>query len=208
MPPSRSPSASVSTTTSVRRIASGSLRAAATAPGGVVWPAGSCELSGVAAVLPGSTGSLDGSGPADSSGRPDPSSPGAAVGTGPSVAPAADAAGVAGAGTGDESGLLVGFGVGRGVAPGPGVGGGAVATFVNSAAVVKSDEPRTRAQALELFPAHAPVQPANVQPLVGDAVSSRLVPPGKYELQIAPQEMPAGVLLMDPAPDVETVTIG
>ena len=49
-------------------------------------------------------------------------------------------------------------------------------------------------------PAQAPDQPANVELLFGAAVSVTMVPLVKLALHIAPQLMPAGLLMIVPAP--------
>ena len=49
-------------------------------------------------------------------------------------------------------------------------------------------------------PAHAPDQPANVELLFGAAVSVTMVPLVKLALHVAPQLIPAGLLVTVPAP--------
>jgi hypothetical protein len=49
-------------------------------------------------------------------------------------------------------------------------------------------------------PVHAPDQPANVELLFGAAVSVTMVPLLKLALHVAPQSMPAGLLVTFPAP--------
>ena len=49
-------------------------------------------------------------------------------------------------------------------------------------------------------PAQAPDQPANVEVAFGTAVSVTMVPLVKLALHIAPQLMPAGLLMIVPAP--------
>jgi hypothetical protein len=49
-------------------------------------------------------------------------------------------------------------------------------------------------------PAHAPDQPANVEHELGVAVSVTAVPASYVAWQVAPQSMPAGLLVTAPAP--------
>ena len=49
-------------------------------------------------------------------------------------------------------------------------------------------------------PVHAPDHPANVELLFGAAVSVTMVPLLKLALHVAPQSMPAGLLVTFPAP--------
>ena len=49
-------------------------------------------------------------------------------------------------------------------------------------------------------PVQAPDQPANVEVAFGTAVSVTMVPLVKLALHIAPQLMPAGLLMIVPAP--------
>ena len=49
-------------------------------------------------------------------------------------------------------------------------------------------------------PVHAPDHPANVELLFGAAVSVSMVPLVKLALQVAPQLIPAGLLVIVPAP--------
>ena len=51
-----------------------------------------------------------------------------------------------------------------------------------------------------LVPVQAPDHPANVELLLGAAVSVTMVPLVKLALHIAPQSMPAGLLVTFPAP--------
>jgi hypothetical protein len=51
-----------------------------------------------------------------------------------------------------------------------------------------------------LVPVQAPDQPANVELLFGAAVSVSMVPLVKLALQVAPQLIPAGLLVIVPAP--------
>jgi hypothetical protein len=56
-------------------------------------------------------------------------------------------------------------------------------------------------------PEHAPFQPVNVDPVAGVAVRVTLVPLVKEATQVAPQEMPAGALVMVPLPVPDFVTL-
>jgi len=49
-------------------------------------------------------------------------------------------------------------------------------------------------------PVHAPDHPAKVEPLFGAAVSVTMVPLVKLALHVAPQSIPAGLLITVPAP--------
>jgi hypothetical protein len=49
-------------------------------------------------------------------------------------------------------------------------------------------------------PVQAPDQPANVEPAFGTAVSVTMVPLVKLALHVAPQLIPAGLLVTVPAP--------
>jgi hypothetical protein len=49
-------------------------------------------------------------------------------------------------------------------------------------------------------PVHAPDQPANVEPALGLAVRVTEVPAAKLAVHVGPQLMPAGALVIDPAP--------
>ena len=49
-------------------------------------------------------------------------------------------------------------------------------------------------------PVQAPDQPANVEPAFGAAVSVTMVPLVKLALHVAPQSIPAGLLVTVPAP--------
>jgi hypothetical protein len=49
-------------------------------------------------------------------------------------------------------------------------------------------------------PVQAPDHPANVEPAVGAAVSVTMVPLVKFALHVAPQLIPAGLLVIVPAP--------
>jgi hypothetical protein len=51
-----------------------------------------------------------------------------------------------------------------------------------------------------LVPVQAPDQPANVEVALGAAVSVTMVPLGKLALHVAPQSIPAGLLVIVPAP--------
>jgi hypothetical protein len=52
-------------------------------------------------------------------------------------------------------------------------------------------------------PVQAPDQPAKVSPELGAALRVTAVPLAKLKLQVCPQLMPAGVLVMVPAPAPE-----
>ena len=56
-------------------------------------------------------------------------------------------------------------------------------------------------------PVHAPLQPANVEPLAAAAVSVTEVPLAKFALQVAPQLMPAGDEVTVPVPVPAFVTL-
>jgi len=51
-----------------------------------------------------------------------------------------------------------------------------------------------------LVPVHAPDQPANVEPALGTAVSVTMAPLAKLALHVAPQSIPAGLLVTVPVP--------
>jgi hypothetical protein len=55
-------------------------------------------------------------------------------------------------------------------------------------------------------PEHAPLQPAKLVPMSGAAVSVTVVPLGKLQLHVAPQEMPAGELVTVPLPAPDLLT--
>src|SRR4051812_8883651 len=57
------------------------------------------------------------------------------------------------------------------------------------------------------LPPHAPVQPANVEPLSAVAVSVTIVPDGNCSLHVAPQSMPAGVDVTVPVPLPPSTTV-
>src|SRR5258708_23939515 len=59
----------------------------------------------------------------------------------------------------------------------------------------------------EPVPLHAPLQPAKVEPEAGVAVRATLVPVEKLALHVAPQLMPAGLLMTDPLPVPERDTV-
>jgi hypothetical protein len=50
-------------------------------------------------------------------------------------------------------------------------------------------------------PLHPPDQPANVEPALGVAVRVTAVPLAKFALHVAPQLIPAGLLVMVPLPE-------
>jgi len=55
-------------------------------------------------------------------------------------------------------------------------------------------------------PVHAPPHPPKPKPAAGVAVNVTCVPAGKVCVQVAPQSMPAGVLVTVPEPEAVTVT--
>ena len=79
--------------------------------------------------------------------------------------------------------------------------GGAVklAVTVWSAFIVTVHEP------VPLQP--PPLQPVNVEPPVGAAVRATVLPLGKSAAQVAPQEMPLGLLVTVPAPVPDLLTV-
>jgi hypothetical protein len=56
-------------------------------------------------------------------------------------------------------------------------------------------------------PVHAPDHPANVEPELAVAVSVTDVPLAKLALQVVPQLMPAGLLVMVPVPVPASCTV-
>ena len=54
-----------------------------------------------------------------------------------------------------------------------------------------------------------PLQPVKVEPAAGAAVKVRAVPPANVAEHVAPQEMPAGLLVTvpDPVPDLLMVSV-
>jgi hypothetical protein len=58
-----------------------------------------------------------------------------------------------------------------------------------------------------LVPLQPPVQPANVEPAFGAALSVTTVPLWKLALQVDPQLMPAGLLLTVPLPVPAPLTV-
>ena len=52
-----------------------------------------------------------------------------------------------------------------------------------------------------------PLQPVNVEPPVGAAVRATVLPFGKSETQVAPHEMPLGLLVTVPVPVPDLLTI-
>ena len=79
--------------------------------------------------------------------------------------------------------------------------GGAVkfAVTVWSAFIVTVHEP------VPLQP--PPLQPVNVEPPVEAAVRVTVLPLGKFAAQVAPQEMPLGLLVTVPVPVPDVVTV-
>ena len=60
----------------------------------------------------------------------------------------------------------------------------------------------------EPFPLHPPpLQPVNVEPPVGAAVSTTVLPIGKSAAQVVPQEIPLGLLVTVPAPVPDSLTV-
>jgi hypothetical protein len=57
------------------------------------------------------------------------------------------------------------------------------------------------------IPAHAPLQPANVEPSAGVAVRTTPVPGTNSSEQSEPQSIPAGALTTRPAPPPATSTV-
>jgi hypothetical protein len=58
-----------------------------------------------------------------------------------------------------------------------------------------------------LVPLHPPDQPANVEPALGVAVRVTAVPLAKLVLHVAPQLIPAGLLVMVPPPEPALCTL-
>jgi hypothetical protein len=58
-----------------------------------------------------------------------------------------------------------------------------------------------------LVPVQAPLQPAKVDPAAAVAVRVTTVPPAKLALQVLGQAMPLGLLLTDPVPVPDSVTL-
>src|SRR5258708_833223 len=56
-------------------------------------------------------------------------------------------------------------------------------------------------------PLHAPVQPENVEPEAAVGVSVTDMPCAKFALHIAPQLIPAGLLITEPLPVPESATM-
>jgi hypothetical protein len=56
-------------------------------------------------------------------------------------------------------------------------------------------------------PLHAPAQPANVDPLVGVGVNVIDVPAAKEAVQVAPQLIPAGELIIVPVPEPKSEVV-
>jgi hypothetical protein len=90
----------------------------------------------------------------------------------------------------------------EGVPPVGGGGGGAAAVKVAptllAAFIITLQAP---------VPLHAPLQPANVEPLAGVAMRDTELPCAKLALQVAPQLMPAGELATDPEPVPASETV-
>src|SRR5918996_3792153 len=61
---------------------------------------------------------------------------------------------------------------------------------------------------VEVLPVQAPLQPANVAPTAGWAVSVTPVPNSYVSVQSVPQLMPAGLLVTFPSPTTFTVSVG
>src|SRR4051812_6450015 len=107
----------------------------------------------------------------------------------------------AGGGAGGGGGAGEGGGAGGG---GGGVGGGGGEASVKVAWTVES-EPSFSVQTPE--PEQAPLQPANVAPAEGVAVSVSEVPSGKVAVQVAPQSIAAGVDRTEPPPETTTLSV-
>jgi hypothetical protein len=56
-------------------------------------------------------------------------------------------------------------------------------------------------------PLHAPPQPVNVDPLVGVEVNIIDVPAAKVEVQVVPQFIPAGELIILPVPEPKSEVV-
>jgi hypothetical protein len=66
---------------------------------------------------------------------------------------------------------------------------------------------RVTVQLLVLVPLHAPDQLANVDPVLGVAVSVTGVPMVKLALHVVPQLIPEGLLVMVPVPVPASCTV-
>jgi hypothetical protein len=56
-------------------------------------------------------------------------------------------------------------------------------------------------------PLQAPDHPTKVEPEAGAAVKVTLLPVGKFAEQVAPHEIPTGLLVTVPVPDPATFTL-
>src|SRR5680860_25559 len=83
--------------------------------------------------------------------------------------------------------------------------GGGAAIFVK-VATTSPFEAKSTTQ-VEDVPVHAPLQPPNVEPVVGVAVSVTELPSTNSLLQTLPQSMPAGLLVTTPLPLPALVTL-
>ena len=75
---------------------------------------------------------------------------------------------------------------------------------LNLASTLSGALPTTRHEPL---PEQSPLQPANFEPLVADATSVTTVPAEYVTLQPPPQLMPAGMLVTNPTPSPDFVTL-
>src|SRR3954469_13165603 len=109
-----------------------------------------------------------------------------------------------GGGVGGGGGGGGGAGEGDGAGEGAGGGEGGGEASVKVAWTVES-APRFSVQTPE--PEQAPLQPANVAPDEGAAVSVSDVPSGNVALQVAPQSIAAGLDRTDPPPETTTLSV-
>jgi hypothetical protein len=58
-----------------------------------------------------------------------------------------------------------------------------------------------------LVPEHAPLQAVRFEPEPGFGVSVTAVPAAKLAVHVAPQSMPAGVVVTDPSPVTVTLSV-
>src|SRR3954471_19453968 len=109
-----------------------------------------------------------------------------------------------GGGVGGGGGGGGGAGEGDGAGEGAGGGEGGGEASVKVAWTVES-APRFSVQTPE--PEQAPLQPANVAPDEGVAVSVSEVPSGKVAVQVAPQSIAAGLERTEPPPETTTLSV-